>query len=155
MEDNKASALKESNIVYTDGVEYKMYLILGESPSHKSRVIDITASIPEDLIEERYAIDPNAEDLATAKLSGISASVTGVMETIKLPDTNEELVLPLSNPFGIFVSIQQKVNTALKAAIVNERQLNALTSIIDGIFEQCAHDRELGLKHCIEKENSI
>lgn len=155
MEDNKASALKESNIVYTDGVEYKMYLILGESPRHKSRVIDITDSIPEDLIEERYAIDPNDEDLATAKLSGISASVTGVMETIKLPNASDELELPLCNPFGIFVSIQQKINTALQAAIVNERQLNALTSMIDGIFKQCEYERELGLKHCIEKENGI
>ena len=140
MADNKATALKEANTVYTDGVEYKMYLVLGESPSHKSRVIDITESIPDDLVED------------SRKYSGISASVIGVMETIGSPDISDGLELPLCNPFGIFVSIQQKINTALQAAIVNERQLNALTSMIDNIFKQCEYERELGLKHCLEKE---
>lgn len=152
MADNKATALKEANTVYTDGVEYKMYLVLGESPSHKSRVIDITESIPDDLVKERYTLDSNDAENLPAKLDGISASVIGVMETIKSPDIEDGLELPLCNPFGIFVSIQQKINTALQAAIVNERQLNALTSMIDNIFKQCEYERELGLKHCLEKE---
>lgn len=148
MEENKADkAVKKSNITYTDGVEYKMYLVLGGSPSHKSRMIDITESIPEDLIEERYAYSPNE-----SKYDSISASVIGVMETIKSPDIDNGVEIPLANPFGIFVSIQQKINTALQAAIVNERQLNALTGMIDGIFKQCEYERELGLKHCIEKD---
>lgn len=152
MEDNKANkAVKESNIIYTDGVEYKMYLVLGESPSHKSRMIDITESIPEDLIEERYTYDPENEE-APSRYNSISASVIGVAETIQSPDINNGIEVPLANPFGIFVSIQQKINTALQAAIVNEKQLNALTSMIDNIFKQCEHERELGLKHCIEKE---
>lgn len=156
MEDNKANkAVKESNITYTDGVEYKMYLVLGGSPSHKSRVIDITESIPEDLIEERYAYDPKcaeSDSEAASKYNSISASVIGVAETIQSPDINDGIEVPLANPFGIFVSIQQKINTALQAAIVNEKQLNALTSMIDNIFKQCEYERELGLKHCIEKE---
>lgn len=156
MEDNKANkAVKESNITYTDGVEYKMYLVLGESPSHKSRVIDITESIPEDLIEERYAYDPKcaeSDSEALTRYDGISASVIGVAETIQSPDINDGIEVPLANPFGIFVSIQQKINTALQAAIVNEKQLNALTSMIDNIFKQCEYERELGLKHCIEKK---
>lgn len=152
MEENKADkAVKKSNITYTDGVEYKMYLVLGGSPSHKSRMIDITESIPEDLIEERYAYDPESEE-APSKYDSISASVIGVMETIKSPDINNGVEVPLANPLGIFVSIQQKINTALQAAIVNERQLNALTGMIDGIFKQCEYERELGLKHCIEKD---
>lgn len=156
MEDNKAGkAVKESDIIYTDGVEYKMYLILGESPTHKSRVIDITESIPEDLIEEYYAYDPKcveSDSEASSKYNGISASVIGVMETVQSPDINGGVEVPLANPFGIFVSIQQKINTVLQAAIVNEKQLNALTSMIDNIFKQCEYERELGLKHCIEKE---
>ena len=152
MEDNKANkAVKESNIAYTDGVEYKMYLVLGGSPSHESRVIDITESIPEDLIEERYTYDPESEE-APSRYNSISASVIGVAETIQSPDINNGIEVPLANPFGIFVSIQQKINTALQAAIVNEKQLNALTSMIDNIFKQCEYERELGLKHCIEKE---
>lgn len=152
MADNKATALKEANTVYTDGVEYKMYLVLGESPSHKSRVIDITESIPDDLIEEYYASDLKDAESDSREYSGISASVIGVMETIESADISDGLELPLCNPFGIFVSIQQKINTALQAAIVNERQLNALTSMIDNIFKQCEYERELGLKHCLEKE---
>ena len=156
MEDNKAGkAVKESDIIYTDGVEYKMYLILGESPTHKSRVIDITESIPEDLIEEYYTYDPKcveSDSEASSKYNGISASVIGVMETVQSPDINGGVEVPLANPFGIFVSIQQKINTVLQAAIVNEKQLNALTSMIDNIFKQCEYERELGLKHCIEKE---
>lgn len=156
MEDNKAGkAVKESDIIYTDGVEYKMYLILGESPTHKSRVIDITESIPEDLIEEYYAHDPKyaeSDSEASSKYNGISASVIGVMETVQSPDINGGVEVPLANPFGIFISIQQKINTVLQAAIVNEKQLNALTSMIDNIFKQCEYERELGLKHCIEKE---
>lgn len=152
MEDNKANkAVKESNITYTDGVEYKMYLVLGGSPSHESRVIDITESIPEDLIEERYTYDPESEE-APSRYNSISASVIGVAETVQSPDINDGIEVPLANPFGIFVSIQQKINTALQAAIVNEKQLNALTSMIDNIFKQCEYERELGLKHCIEKE---
>lgn len=156
MEDNKANkAVKESNITYTDGVEYKMYLVLGGSPSHESRVIDITESIPEDLIEERYTYDPKCakpDSEAASKYNSISASVIGVAETIQSPDINNGIEVPLANPFGIFVSIQQKINTALQAAIVNEKQLNALTSMIDNIFKQCEYERELGLKRCIEKE---
>lgn len=152
MADNKATALKEANTVYTDGVEYKMYLVLGESPSHKSRVIDITESIPDDLVEEYYASDLRDAESDSRKYSGISASVIGVMETIESPDISDGLELPLCNPFGIFVSIQQKINTALQAAIVNERKLNALTSMIDNIFKQCEYERELGLKHCLKKE---
>ena len=152
MADNKATALKEANTVCTDGVEYKMYLVLGESPSHKSRVIDITGSIPDDLVEEYYASDLRDAESDSRKYSGISASVIGVMETIKFSDISDGLELPLCNPFGIFSSIQQKINTALQAAIVNERQLNALTSMSNDIFKQCEYERELGLKHCLEKE---
>lgn len=157
MEDNKASkALKESNIIYTDGVEYKMYLVLGGSPSHESRMVDITESIPEDLIEEYYAYDPKcveSDSKAPSKYDSISASVIGVVETVQSPDIGSGVEVPLANPLGIFVSIQQKINTALQAAIVNERQLNALTSMVDNIFKQCEYERTLGLKHCIEKEN--
>ena len=109
MEDNKANkALKESNIIYTDGVEYKMYLVLGESPSHKSRMIDITESIPEDLIEEYYAYDPKcaeSDSEASSKYNSIFASVIGVVETVQSPDIDSGMEIPLANPLGISVSI--------------------------------------------------
>lgn len=156
MEETKVEkTLKQSDKVKTvDAVEYKCYLILGSSPEYKSRMIDITESIPEDLIEERYAYDPKCAESdpeAASKYNNISASVIGVAETIQSPDVNNGIEVPLANPFGIFVSIQQKINTALQAAIVNEKQLNALTSMIDYIFKQCEYERELGVKHVIEE----
>lgn len=150
MEENKVKkTLKQSDKVKTvDSVEYRCYLILGGSPTHECKRIDITESIPDELIEERYGYTPGENKT----LEGIAASVIGVEETISYDDkTGEHLELPLANPMGIFVSIQQKVNTALQAAIVNERQLNALLGIIDGIFKQCSYERELGVKRAIEE----
>ena len=152
MEEDKApEALKESTKIETvDSVEYKCYLILGSDPTHKSKRIDITESIPDDLIEEYYGYTPGEDKT----LNGISASVIGLEETISYDDENgEHLELPLANPMGIFVSIQQKIVTALQASIVNERQLNALTCIIDGIFKQCEYERQLGVESAIRKAN--
>ena len=150
-EDKVEETLKESSEIETvDSVEYKCYLILGGSPTHKCRRIDITESIPDELIEEFYGYTPGEDKT----LDGIAASVIGVEETISYDDKNgEHLELPLANPMGVFVSIQQKVVTALQASIVNERQLNALTCIIDGIFKQCEYERELGVKSAIEESN--
>lgn len=165
MEDNKVEkTLKESNnITYVNDVEYKIYLILGSSPSHKSKRIDITNSIPDEIIEEYYtckesditepALPEMGKDYKYPHYDGIAASVIGIQETINSPEINDGDEIPLTNPLGIFVSIQQKINTALQAAIVNERQLNALTTMIDGIFKQCEYERALGLKKCID-ENS-
>ena len=150
MEETKVEkTLKESDKVKTvDSVEYKCYLILGGSPTHKCRRIDITESIPDELIEEYYGYTPGEDKT----LDGIAASVIGVEETISYDNkTGEHLELPVANPMGIFISVQQKVNTALQAAIVNERQLNALLGIIDGIFKQCSYERELGVKCAIEE----
>lgn len=165
MEENKVEkTLKESDkIVTVDSVEYKIYLILGGSPSHKCRRIDITESIPDDVIEEYYTCKES--DIAESTLpemgkdykyqdyDGIAASVIGVQETISSPELDGGVEIPLTNPLGIFVSIQQKINTALQASIVNEKQLNALTSIIDGIFRQCEYARKLGVKSAIEESN--
>lgn len=150
MEEAKVEkTLKESDKVKTvDTVEYKCYLILGSSPEHKSELIDITDSIPNRLFNERYELKDDGE-----LLDGIAASVIGVQETITYKEDGKSIEVPLANPMGIFTSIQQKVNTALQAAIVNERQLNALLGIIDGIFKQCSYERELGVK-CVIEENS-
>lgn len=144
MEETKADkALKESDIA---NVEYKMYLCLGANPDHDGKVIDITESIPDEIIEEYYGNESDSR-------GGIASSVIGVKETIKAPEINSGVEIPLTNSIGLFVSVQQKINVALQAAIVNGRQLNALIGIIDGIFRQCQYERELGLKHCVE-ENS-
>lgn len=144
MEETKASkALKESDIA---NVEYKMYLCLGANPDHDCRVIDITESIPDEIIEEYYGGDSDNR-------GGIASSVIGVKETIKAPEINSGVEVPLTNSIGLFVSVQQKINVALQAAIVNERQLNALIGIIDGIFRQCQYERELGLKNCVEQSS--
>lgn len=148
MEENKVEKTpKQSDKVKTvDAVEYKCYLILGSSPEHKSELIDITDSIPNRLFNERYELKDDSEFL-----DGIAASVIGIQETITYEEDGKSIEVPLANPMGIFVSIQQKVNTALQAAIVNERQLNALLGIIDGIFKQCSYERELGVKRVIEE----
>lgn len=143
MAENKAQALKEANVTTVDSVEYKLYLILGGSPVHSPRRIDITESIPDDVIEEYYSSERKFYD-------GIAASVIGVQETISSLEISDGVEIPLTNPMGIFTSIQQKINNALQAAIVNERQLNALTGMIDGIFKQCEYERQLGVKSVIE-----
>lgn len=149
MEEAKVEkTLKESDKIKTaDSVEYKCYLILGSSPKHKSERINITDSIPDRLFNERYELKDDSE-----LLDGIAASVIGIQETITYKEDGKSIEVPLENPMGIFTSIQQKVNTALQAAIVNERQLNALLGIIDNIFKQCSYERELGLK-CVIEEN--
>ena len=148
MEEAKVEkTLKQSDKVKTvDTVEYKCYLILGSSPEHKSELIDITDSIPDRLFNERYELKDDSEFL-----DGIASSVIGIQETITYEEDGKSIEVPLANPMGIFTSIQQKVNVALQAAIVNERQLNALLGIIDGIFKQCSYERELGVKHVIEE----
>ena len=148
MEEAKVEkTLKQSDKVKTvDTVEYKCYLILGSSPEHKSELIDITDSIPDRLFNERYELKDDSEFL-----DGIASSVIGIQETITYEEDGKSIEVPLANPMGIFTSIQQKVNVALQAAIVNERQLNALLGIIDGIFKQCSYERELGVKCAIEE----
>lgn len=148
MEETKVEkTLKESDKVKTvDSVEYKCYLILGSSPEHKSELIDITDSIPDRLFNERYELKDDSEFL-----DGIASSVIGIQETITYEEDGKSIEVSLANPMGIFTSIQQKVNVALQAAIVNERQLNALLGIIDGIFKQCSYERELGVKRAIEE----
>lgn len=141
MEDNKASkALKESDIT---NIEYKMYLCLGADPDHDCKVIDITESIPDELIEEYYASDSTYER--------ISDAIIGVKEVIKTPKIDGGCEISLANPLGIHVSIQQKINNVLQAAIVNERQYRAISSLVDDVFKQCEFERGLSVKNCVRK----
>lgn len=129
-------------------------LVLGSSPTHESRVLDISEAFPEEIVGEIKA-EMEEHECSDPTLFGATARIVGAIETFYDVDgKTEQSFLPLTNPFGAFVSLQQGVHRILRGAIVNQKQLDALLESVDELFNNVEKERQQGLK-CVYKEKGL
>lgn len=137
-------------------------LVFGSSPDHEPHIIDITDTIPKEMFQEldhdQFAMDPEIKehvDELMPSVIGFSPRIIGTIETFYDSEgKSERLFLPLLNPFGAFVSLQQGVNRILRGAIVNQKQLDALLESVDEVFKNAEKEHEQGLEY-VYKEKGL
>ena len=137
-------------------------LVFGSSPDHEPHIVDITDTIPREMLREfdhdQFAMDPEIKkhvDELVPSVIGFSPKIIGTIETFYDSEgKSERLFLPLLNPFGAFVSLQQGVNRILRGAIVNQKQLDALLELVDDLFKNAEKEREQGLEY-VYKEKGL
>ena len=137
-------------------------LVFGSSPDHEPHIVDITDTIPREMLREfdhdQFAMDPEIKkhvDELVPSVIGFSPKIIGTIETFYDSEgKSERLFLPLLNPFGAFVSLQQGVNRILRGAIVNQKQLDALLESVDDLFKNAEKEREQGLEY-VYKEKGL
>ena len=127
-------------------------LVLGSSPTHESRLLDISEAFPKEIVDEMNAEMKDYES-NDPTLFGATDRIIGAIETFYDADgETEQSFLPLMNPFGAFVSLQQGVERLLRGAIVNQKQLDALLESVDELFNNVERERQQGIKYiCKEK----
>ena len=129
-------------------------LVLGSSPTHESRVLDISKTLPKEIIGEINA-EMKEHECSDPTLLGATARIIGAIETFY--DANgktEQSFLSLMNPFGAFVSLQQGVHRILRGAIVNQKQLDALLESVDELFDNVEKEHQQDLKY-VYKEKGL
>ena len=129
-------------------------LVLGSSPTHESRVLDISEAFTKEIIGEINA-EIKEHECSDPTLLGATAKIIGAIETFY--DANgktEQSFLSLMNPFGAFVSLQQGVHRILRGAIVNQKQLDALLESVDELFDNVEKENQRGLKY-VYKEKGL
>ncbi len=129
-------------------------LVLGSSPTHESRVLDISEAFTKEIIGEINA-EMKEHECSDPTLLGATAKIIGAIETFY--DANgktEQSFLSLMNPFGAFVSLQQGVHRILRGAIVNQKQLDALLESVDELFDNVEKEHQQGLKY-VYKEKGL
>ena len=137
-------------------------LVFGSSPEHEPHIIDITDTIPSEMLREfdhdQLVMDPEIKEHVNElvpSVIGFSPKIIGTIETFYDSEgKSERLFLPLLNPFGAFVSLQQGVNRILRGAIVNQKQLDALLESVDEVFKNAEKEHEQGLEH-VYKEKGL
>ena len=127
-------------------------LVLGSSPEHESRVLDISEALPKEIIGEINS-EMKEYECSDPTLLGATARIIGAIETFYYVNgKTEQSFLPLMNQFGALVSLQQGVHRILRGAIVNQKQLDALLESVDELFNNVEKERQQGLKYvCKEK----
>lgn len=139
MADNKATALTEAN--------YNIKLILGVSPNHKSKVIDITKPIVEAL---SYSdIFPEGLDDI-----GIAYKIIGVLEQTTGPGVPNYLHSPALRTNRQFMFLVQDINRILDATIVNNKQLEAVKGLVAEVFRKHDDDCMAGIEHVLAKHTN-
>lgn len=137
-------------------------LVFGSDPEHESHVVDVTDAIPREMLREldhdQFVVNPNSKECIKPRMPlaiGFSPRITGVIETFYDSEgKSERLFLPLINPFGAFVSLQQGVNRILRGAIVNQKQLDALLESVNELFSNAEKERQRGLEY-VYKEKGL
>ena len=137
-------------------------LVFGSSPDHEPHIIDITDTIPREMLREfdhdQSVMNPEIKehvDELVPSVIGFSPKIIGTIETFYDSEgKSERLFLPLLNPFGVFVSIQQGINRILRYAIVNQKQLDALLESVDDIFKNAEKEHRQGIEY-IYKEKGL
>ena len=137
-------------------------LVFGSSPDHEPHIIDITDTIPREMLREfdhdQSVMNPEIKehvDELVPSVIGFSPKIIGTIETFYDSEgKSERLFLPLLNPFGVFVSIQQGINRILRGAIVNQKQLDALLESVDDIFKNAEKEHRQGIEY-IYKEKGL
>ena len=129
-------------------------LVLGSSPAHESRVLDISETLPKEIIGELNS-ERKEYECSDTTLLGATARIIGAIETFyDVNGKTEQLFLPLMNPFGALVSLQRGVHRILRGAIVNQKQLDALLESVDELFNNVEKERQQGLKY-VYKEKGL
>ena len=129
-------------------------LVLGSSPACESRVLDISEALPKEIIGEINS-ERKEHECSDPTLLGATARIIGAIETFyDVNGKTEHSFLPLMNPFGAFVSLQQGVHRILRGAIVNQKQLDALLESVDELFNNVEKERQQGLKY-VYKEKGL
>ena len=139
MADNKAPALTEAN--------YNIKLILGASPSYKSRVIDITKPVVEAL-SYRDVFPDGVDDI------GIAYKIIGVLEQTTGPGAPNYLHSPALRTNRQFLFLIQDINRILDATIVNNKQLEAVKQLVEEVFKKHDNDCMTGIDKVLS-ENMI
>ena len=137
-------------------------LVFGSDPEHEPHIVDVTDAIPREMLHEfdhdQFVVDPKTKESVNSRdpsVIGFSPKIIGTIETFYDDDgKTKRLFLPLMNPFGAFVSLQQGVNRILRGAIVNQKQLDALLESVDEVFKNAEKERRQGLEH-IYKEKGL
>ena len=129
-------------------------LVLGSSPAYESRVLDISEALPKEIIGEINS-ERKEYECSDPTLLGATARIIGAIETFyDVNGKTEQSFLPLMNPFGALVSLQQGVHRILRGAIVNQKQLDALLESVDELFNNVEKERQQGLKY-VYKEKGL
>ena len=129
-------------------------LVLGSSPAHESRVLDISETLPKEIIGEINS-ERKEHECSDPTLLGATARIIGAIETFyDVNGKTEQSFLPLMNPFGALVSLQQGVHRILRGAIVNQKQLDALLESVDELFNNVEKEHQQGLKY-VYKEKGL
>lgn len=137
-------------------------LVFGRDPKHEPHIIDVSDAIPKEMLQEldhdQFAVDPKSKkhiNELVPSVIGFSPKIIGTIETFYDSEgKSERLFLPLLNPFGAFVSLQQGVNRILRGAIVNQKQLDALLESVDEVFKNAEKEHEQGLEY-VYKEKGL
>ena len=129
-------------------------LVLGSSPAYESRVLDISEALPKEIIGEINS-ERKEYECGDPTLLGATARIIGAIETFyDVNGKTEQSFLPLMNPFGALVSLQQGVHRILRGAIVNQKQLDALLESVDELFNNVEKEHQQGLKY-VYKEKGL
>ena len=137
-------------------------LVFGSDPEHESHLVDVTDTIPREMLREfdhdQFVVDKKSKEHINPRepfAIGFSPKIIGAIETFYDTDgKSERLFLPLMNPFGAFVSLQQGVNRILRGAIVNQKQLDALLESVNELFSNAEKERQQGLEY-VYKEKGL
>lgn len=137
-------------------------LVFGSDPDHESHIVDVTDTIPREMLREfdhdQFVLDPKTREHVNENepsVIGFSPKIIGAIETFYDKDgRTKRLFLPLMNPFGAFLSLQQGVNRLLRGAIVNQKQLDALLESVDELFNNVEKERQQGLEY-VYKEKGL
>ena len=127
--------------------QINLKMVLGSSPTQDSYVFDISDAIPQEKLQEvELELAKGGKPFPGA--TGVSPSIIGAIETYYFSDgSTDRLFLPLMNPFGVFVSLEQEIDRLLTGAIVNQKQLEALKESVHEIFENNRKNRKQGVEH--------
>ena len=123
-------------------------IVFGTAPGDEPHVVDITESIPKEMVDKirRDLKDENNPPFPGA--IGVSPGIIGAIETFYYNDGNSDRIfLPLMNPLGACISLEQEINRLLTGAIVNQKQLEALKESVHEIFSRNNEDRRHGVEH--------
>lgn len=137
-------------------------LVFGRDLEHEPHIIDVSDAIPKEMLQEldhdQFVVDPKSKEHINElvpSVIGFSPKIIGTIETFYDSEgKSKRLFLPLMNPFGVSVSIQQGINRILRGAIVNQKQLDALLESVDELFSNAEKERKQGLEY-IYKEKGM
>lgn len=137
MADTKATdALTEAN--------YTIKLILGSSPDHEPKAIDISEAV-------KKAVDYN--DIVPSSTSddfGITYRIVGISESL-LDDSGGFGGTESLRTHKARIPLYQSILAILQASIVNAKQYEAVKNLVDSAFDKELDDERQGARYALSK----